>query len=428
MQVEFSRKTDKKTKRAVFTIVAKNYMASALTLRASVEKYHPEVDFYVVLSDRLETKDQIRHIDNKILIANSEVVPEISRMSFIYDVVEFSTSIKPFYIKYFLTDKGYDGVMYLDPDILVLDDLTDIWNEILGHSIVLTPHIVDIMLPSDYYKESHILNRGVFNLGFIGCSNTKECIMFLDWWSNRLTTECIRSDTRFVDQKWADYIPVFVRALYVNVSKQYNISDWNYHERKLKLDGNVYKVQDSDGVWKRIKFFHFSGIGMKAVDKYLNSLRVALDDDSRELLLHLITEYQGLLIKNGIDYWSSSHYSYDFFCNGNPILLIHRRLARSLYVDYNQSFENYFAVGGGSFYDRLRLKKMTEHEELRKSYNAKRSASIGSTSKKRIVNMVQRLASLFIKMKGIRSYERLIVLVRKYSDIDRQRNLIGSDL
>ena len=85
-----------KEKKVIFTIVAKNYMASALTLKGSVLKLHSDVDFYIVLADQWDDEEQKKRGGNNVLVADASVVPEILSMSFFYDVVEFSTSIKPF--------------------------------------------------------------------------------------------------------------------------------------------------------------------------------------------------------------------------------------------------------------------------------------------------------------------------------------------
>ena len=39
---------------AICTICAKNYLAHAKTLGDSIRKFHPEVEFYILLSDEID--------------------------------------------------------------------------------------------------------------------------------------------------------------------------------------------------------------------------------------------------------------------------------------------------------------------------------------------------------------------------------------
>lgn len=415
-------------KRAVFTIVAKNYMASALSLRDSVEKFHPDVDFYIVLADRWESEEQSGRVSGNVLVADPAIVPEMKRMSFFYDVVEYSTSIKPFYFKYFLEKMGYESVIYLDPDTWVMDELNELWDELSENSVVLTPHIVDIRQKSGYYKETHILNRGVYNLGFIGCSNTKECLTFLDWWGKQLSTECIRSETRFVDQKWAEYIPAFLDSYYINKSKTYNISDWNYHERKLRTVGDDSEVCDGDGEWKKIRFFHFSGIKMQSVDEYISKLPVELDSDTKLALNYLVPIYQKELQKHDYDYWHKCAYSNSFFDNGAPILLLHRRLARSLYVEKGKTFDNYFSVDNESLYSLFKSSNMIDERKIA-AMDTRESARSGEQGGKgRARKIIKWIISRYINHKGVRKYEKLISVMHNNADIDQQWRWLGDKL
>ena len=43
---------------AIFTIVAKNYMASAITLGKSVKKFCEDTDFFIVLADEWDAEKQ----------------------------------------------------------------------------------------------------------------------------------------------------------------------------------------------------------------------------------------------------------------------------------------------------------------------------------------------------------------------------------
>ncbi len=400
-----------KEKKVIFTIVAKNYMASALTLKGSVLKLHSDVDFYIVLADQWDDEEQKKRGGNNVLVADASVVPEILSMSFFYDVVEFSTSIKPFYFLYFMKVLDYDKVIYLDPDIWVLSSMDGLWNSLIEHEAVLTPHITDINCVSGYHKESHILSRGVFNLGFLGMRKSTDTIQFLNWWAIQMRTECIRSETLFVDQKWADYIPIFVKDIKIERSKAYNISDWNYHERKLDIKESEYYVQELDGSWNRISFFHFSGIKQQSIKSYLKLQKAKISKTTAMALENLIKTYQKTLLNYEYNYWSTCKYCYNKFDNGNEILLLYRRLARSVFMQYGLEFKDYFGTGEGSFFQELRKgnfhsgETMSIHERRNKGY-ARR--------------ILKKIIRGYIKCMGMNRYESLIDTIHNNSDRDEQ--------
>ena len=94
-------------------------------------------------------------------------------MSFKYDIVEFCTSIKPFCMQA-LFAKGYEIVMYFDPDILVLDKLKPVYDALDDCVVVVTPHQIDI--------DNDVPRRGgVYNLGFLGVRKSPSVERMIRW-------------------------------------------------------------------------------------------------------------------------------------------------------------------------------------------------------------------------------------------------------
>lgn len=310
--------------KAVFTVVAKNYMASAISLVKSIKTFHKDVDCYIVLCDEWDNCDIPEGY--VFLEADKLGIKNFKTMAFMYDVVELSTAIKPYVIQYLF--KSYEEVIYLDPDIWLLQNITRVWELLSKYGCVLTPHIVDDSIISSNHKESHILNNGVFNLGFLAVRREKEIVSFIDWWAEQLQTECIRSEKLFVDQKWINYVPCFCDNYYVLKDKSYNISDWNYIERSIGKKDNMYTVREKTGVESPIVFFHFSQIKQQSPEVYLKSINFQGNSDEMKVLSELIVEYEQELKQNGFDYWHRQSYVYNYYKDGTVISLIHRRLFR----------------------------------------------------------------------------------------------------
>jgi hypothetical protein len=242
----------------VFTICAKNYLAQALTLRESTLFYN-KIDFYIFLSDSVDgvkVKDGIRELKDSW-------IPNWKMMAFKYNVIEFSTAIKPFCFEELFLE-GYDKVMYLDPDIYVTDSLSSIFGILDYSSIILTPHYCDeVEVYRGAVSENVFLQAGIFNLGFIAVKNDLTGNKMIKWWKNRLENQCYsdKSTALFVDQKWMDFIPAFFpKETVISQNMGWNVAIWNLHERALLVNENKYYIRrSSDGYIFPLVFFHFSG-------------------------------------------------------------------------------------------------------------------------------------------------------------------------
>ncbi|HTP12764.1 MAG TPA: hypothetical protein VMM37_04015, partial [Bacteroidota bacterium] len=103
---------------AVFTIVAQNFLGQAYTLAESVRRFNPELDFFIFIADRLDASVVARE---KVTLVEARTlsIPDVTSMSFKYDVTEFCTAIKPFCFSHLFQHRGYEKVLYFDPDICV---------------------------------------------------------------------------------------------------------------------------------------------------------------------------------------------------------------------------------------------------------------------------------------------------------------------
>lgn len=395
-------------KNAIFTIVAKNYFSSAITLGKSVKRCVPDCDFIVILCDENDGEIELQDYEFEVVIANKMGIPGFEKMSFLYDVVELATSIKPFTFLYLMEEKGYERMLYLDPDIWVMDSLDSVFEKLDDVDFLLTPHIVDIDICSKKNKEEHILNRGVFNLGFLGVRNSSTAYPFLNWWKNRLSTSCFRDSVLFVDQKWVDYLPVFSSNYEVIRSKAYNIADWNYHERQLKKMNEKNYVLEKNGSWESIKFFHFSGIKLGNVETYLERFNVN-NEEQKEVLKKLIVEYQNELVINQFERFSVMNYHYNFYENGDRIELLHRRIYREL-LKRGINIENPY--------------RCDKNGKLYKLLNGKSRIKIGANPISHKEKAVRFFLKAIRKVMGDKQYQINLAGLRIYTDIDNQIFLI----
>lgn len=286
-------------KTIIFTLCSNNYLAHAKTLGDSVKKYSPESEFIIGLVDQ---------IDATIDYNSFEVIPynEIGYDCFEdmlskYNIIEFNTAVKPYYLAYFLNKYGPGTkVYYIDPDIKLYSNINHLNGLLDTSDIVLTPNLTE--MPEDVdLGELASLRHGLFNLGFIGVKHSEEGLRFVEWWKKRLRNHCLIDKPRgiFVDQKWVDIAVLYFKGIHVMSHKGYNMAWWNLSERKLiETDGKYYVNNPSE----ELVFFHFSGFKPGS----LNFTGRNNDDpeyrfEKRPELKGIFNEYKELLFQNGFE-------------------------------------------------------------------------------------------------------------------------------
>jgi len=313
------------------TIVARNYLAHARVLAESFLEHNPHGTFATLLLDDLdrvvdESAEPFRvlHLD-EIGIDT----PELHRMAMMYDVLEFATAVKPWFLRTLL-DRGFDHAAYFDPDIQVFAPLDDLAELARSHGIVLTPHTTE-PLPRDGLEPSErtLLISGMFNLGFIGVGARGG--PFLSWWSERLRWDCVVAPESgyFVDQRWVDFVPTLFEHHIVR-DPGCNVATWNLASRRVELRNGSYTVNG-----RPLRFFHFSGFDSRTPDVLSRfqsrAPRILLSD--HQAVGGLCLEYANRIRKRGHEQATSQEYAFGTLGNGCRIDNGLRRLSRSAFRD-----------------------------------------------------------------------------------------------
>jgi hypothetical protein len=304
----------------IFTLCSNNYLAHAKTMLDSVRKVHPESNLIIGLVDRRDPGIDYSSLgDFEILDQESigcQFFPEMLQR---YDVVEFNTAVKPFYIEFLLKRSGNGSMLiYLDPDIFVYQPLDNIIERLKQFSIIITPNLINLSAEVTT-GELASLRHGMFNLGFIAVRNTNDAMVFLKWWQNRLKEYCLikKASGLFVDQKWIDLAPLYFNDIYILREPGYNMAWWNFSERKLLYSEGQYQVND---IATMLYFFHFSGFS-PLIPRLTSRLERAqeISVEQEHILNNLFRNYSEKLILNG----------YKFYSSRKPLLIFHTRKQKS---------------------------------------------------------------------------------------------------
>lgn len=281
----------------ICTIIARNYAAHARVLARSFAAQHPEGHCSVLVID--DPDDYLDPATEPFEVVRLEQIglPDAERMAAFYSLLEFSTAVKPWFLRHLLDRDDIEAVTYLDPDIRVEASLAEVDRLAREHGAVLTPHLT-APLPLDGRKpnEGEIMVAGSYNLGFIALGAGGEIAdPLLEWWSARLEEECLIDPVNglFVDQRWIDLAPGMWPGIHVLRDSAYNVAYWNLPRRRLEIDGAGYRV---DG--EALRFFHFSGYDPRRPDqlsKYQD--RIALRTDAA--LSRICDEYGAELREAG---------------------------------------------------------------------------------------------------------------------------------
>ncbi|MFS0838720.1 glycosyltransferase [Paenibacillus sp. 1P03SA] len=254
----------------VTTSICANYLPKAMVLAKSLKETNPTARFIVCLLER-EIHPAARsceHFD-EVILAKDLGIDQFDKFIFKHSIVEASTAVKGQLFLYLLRHyAAEDRFVYLDPDIKVYGELTELAEAMNRHPIVLTPHLChpeDIM-DAVMDNELSALQHGVFNLGFLAVSRSAEATRFAEWWASRLAMFCYDDIPRgiFTDQKWIDLAPCYF-DVHILKHPGYNVAPWNLSKRKLSDAGEGCRVNGQP-----LRFFHYSGFDSGANEGMIN--------------------------------------------------------------------------------------------------------------------------------------------------------------
>jgi glycosyltransferase involved in cell wall biosynthesis/GT2 family glycosyltransferase len=334
----------------VFTIIARNYLAYARVLAASLSRHNPGVRLHVLV---LDNPDRRIPPEPSFELIRADDLPfdpasDFYTMAAIYDVTELATAVKPWVFEHLFAG-GASVAIYLDPDIEVFDSLGSLEAATREHGMLLTPHVTE-PLPRDGKRpdERDLLLAGIYNLGFLALS-AEAGRTFLPWWRERLRRNCLNDPSLglFVDQRWLDFAPaLFAPAILKDPG--YNVAYWNLPHRVLARDGERILVNG-----RPLRFFHYSGFSPRTphlLSKHQHaSLRVRLSD--APLLTELCERYAAALEEAGFADSSALPYGFARTAGGLPLDARARRVLRQTYLDDEEggratSFPNPFSAAG----------------------------------------------------------------------------------
>jgi hypothetical protein len=338
---------------AFCTILARNYLSKALALSDSLRRHGSDIPLVVFLIDATAETDLPEIATVRWMHPGSLDLPErtVLDLAMSYDLVEFATALKPLVLQCLL--KEYEQVVYLDPDTYVTSPMVELGPALdAGAGIVLTPHYLEPTPPGQQFSEGHLLNVGVYNLGF--CAVNRKATEFLTWWWGHLSTECLHDPIAglFVDQKWVDIGSVLFGATSLR-HYGYNVGVGNLHERPVSRDVDGYGIATTGD---RLRLFHFHAFDPSRPDElstrfngstaHLRADNPAIDD--------LCSEYAAAVIEKSEQIGPQPAYIYGADTTGRRISRRMRHAHRVTVLAEPASVPSPFVASEAAEYERWR--------------------------------------------------------------------------
>jgi hypothetical protein len=319
------------SKSAIVTVVTCNYLHYASALAWSCQNWLPKHDFFVVLIGSLPAGHCIPESITHCISSDQLGIQNWERFSFQYTPFELACALKPFAMRY-LFNRDYSDVLYLDSDIDVYSPLDTVRQSLENSSIVLTPHLVT-PLPSDSRRptEHLFLSSGIFNAGLVACRASDVGLRFVDWWTNRLTSDCYIDLKKglFVDQKWLDLVPGMFDDVSIIRNPAVNTGHWTLSQ--FKLTGNLannFRVGE-----EALECFHFSSLLPSNPNEFFRAQnRVSFE--SMPSLAELVSIYHKKIQSHDSRNYSSLNCSLTKLTDGTPIKAAWREAIRRNLVDF----------------------------------------------------------------------------------------------
>lgn len=388
----------------IFTVCNLAYLPKALVLAESVLKYN-KLKLKICLVEK-KVKVDLSNIEADFIWIEDLNVPNFKQLAFKYDIIELSTSVKPFITLSLL--ENYEKVIFLDPDTCLFNSVGPILNDLDKHPIVLTPHYTTPQTDDPSESDIGMMRFGSFNLGFYAVRNSEQGVGFLKWWSNRCINFCYM-ESQFglsTDQKWVAIAPCFFSDLYVSFNLGYNAAPWNSFERKVtKNKDGIYLVNN---LFPLI-FFHFSNFDRSDLE-YLNKRSMYEKNVRRPDLLELSKGYEQAILSHTTPV-ASTKYGFDYMSGGEYISPTLRRAYASI--------ENELPLGHDPFDSKAEIGSFARKNYLfEKKISPYKSVGFSEISKNKfqfkVIHFLMRMLLRLVGPNRFFHFSRLLVYLSSY--------------
>jgi hypothetical protein len=331
---------------AIYTSLAINYLAKARVLASTVKAINPNIDVIAIVCDRFPPGiDPTLEPFDEVWMVEEYPFKPVKAWIFQHTIMELCTAVKGWALQRLLA-RGYDYVMYLDPDCWVREDPAQLVRILAkDKSVAVVPHTTSPAKTKEEIRliETSSLKHGIYNLGFLLVKNDDNGRIFARWWADRLHDFCFIEFEKgiFTDQRWFDLGVGYFPFIQVSWHKGIDVASWNIGQRKIERSKSGGYLIDGDP----LIFYHFSGVGPAGVHRWVRDIFAPSDPLAAELEF----DYEALLNAAGQKKLAVVRSAYDKFDDGAVVAPAERVRFRELENGIRQFPNPYAATAEASF-------------------------------------------------------------------------------
>lgn len=220
------------------TIITSSHLPFAKVLCASLQKYSANITLQVLVVDNDNTLEN----NNLTLYSLNDITKSpafigIERKYAHTNSDHFRWALKPIFISH-LIDKGFNKVIFVDPDIYFVNDFSFLFSELDNNNVILTPHWANVNPFENEDSLFTVLRDGLFNAGFVGVNKNGKQAM--EWWAGmcHYKIEKKKELGLYVDQKYLDLLSVQFEKVKIIKHQGCNLASWNIDTCKRIMYNN----------------------------------------------------------------------------------------------------------------------------------------------------------------------------------------------
>jgi hypothetical protein len=286
------------------TIVTRSHLKYAAALGMSLRRYHPTQKLCVLLIDSVGDQQLSGNSSIDLFPLDEIQVPKIEDMKIYFNAFELSNCLKPFFVAHLLL-KGFEKMVYLDADVLVVNDFDTLFEMLDQYAFVLSPHwLQPKLVQNSDVSVRQIADLGIYNGGMWGVRHQDRGMPVLEWLMRFLPDVGFddRHNGMFVDQKILPLAAQLFSSQFGCMRHPgYNVAYWNLHEREITRVDNRYVVNGHPAI-----FFHLSGFRAEEPETF--SRYSSWNFERLPILKEVIAEYLSYIPS---ELSAKSDYSYD---------------------------------------------------------------------------------------------------------------------
>jgi hypothetical protein len=238
------------------TYFDKNYLTRGLVLIESLQKQSAKFELYVLCLDEVvlnyfeENKSLYTQVKTIALDEFEKEDEELLACKTNRSIIEYYFTLSPCLPLYVLKKYNLPHICSLDADIKFYASPQSLFDYLLNHSIIITPH--------KFSKEVEYLEKyGKNNVSFQIFKNDQYGLECLELWRKQCVEWCKDEfdeiNNRFADQKYLDdWEEVYTNKVKVLNDMVSGLAPWNLNNFKITINNKVFYSNN-----KKIIFFHF---------------------------------------------------------------------------------------------------------------------------------------------------------------------------